>query len=144
MMSNTDMEKRTSARFVTAARGDVLICGLGIGLVLLPLLGNPKVTSITVIEKTQDVIDLVLPQIKSFDTENKLKVICADCFEWVAEDRYDIIFIDIWPTINRDVYEEEMVPLKKKYQKFLSGDRRQSSRVIVWAWENARDECSLI
>lgn len=144
MMSNTDMEKRTSARFVRGAEGNVLICGLGIGLVLLPLFKNPKVKTITVIEKTQEVIDIILPQIKKFDTDNKLTVICADCFEWEATDRYDTIFIDIWPSINRDIYEEEMVPLKKKYCKFLSGDRRETSRCVVWAWDNARDQRPLI
>lgn len=144
MMSNTQMEKITSYPFLRRAEGDVLICGLGIGLVLLPLFSDPSVKSITVIEKTQDVIDLVLPQIKPYDTENKLNVICADCFEWTTENRYDVIFIDIWPWINRDVYEDEMIPLKKKYTKFLSGDRRQTSRVAVWAWENARDGKELI
>lgn len=144
MMSNTDMEKWTSIKFVRKAEGNVLICGLGIGLVLLPLFKNPSVKTITVIEQSQDVIDLILPQIKEYDTESKLTVICADCFEWEATNRYDTIFIDIWPSINRDVYDEEMVPLKKKYCKFLSGDRRRTGRCIVWAWENARDERPLI
>lgn len=143
MMSNTPMEKRTSWDFVTTAEGDVLICGLGIGLVILPLLESEKVKSITVVEKYQDVIDCVLPQIKSYDKQNKLKVICEDCFEYNTKERFDTIFIDIWASINRDVYEEEMKPLKNKYKKFLRAERRKMANVFVWAEYNARYEKQL-
>lgn len=143
MMSNTPMEKRTSRGFVANAEGDVLICGLGIGLVIMPLLESEKVKSITVVEKYQDVIDCVLPQIKSYDKQNKLKVICADCFEYNTKERFDTIFIDIWASINRDIYEEEMKPLKKKYKRFLRAERRKMSNVFVWAEYNARYEKQL-
>lgn len=144
MMSNTNMEKRTSAGFVSNANGDVLICGLGIGLVLLPLFENENVKSITVVEKYQDVIDCVLPQIKPYDKQNKLTVICKDCFEFYAKDRFDTIFIDIWANINRDIYEEEMKPLKNKYKRYLKADRRSMSNVYVWAEYNARYEVRLL
>lgn len=144
MMSNTPMEKRTSFDFVRNAEGDVFICGLGIGLVIMPLLESENVKSITVIEKYQDVIDCVLPQIRGYDTKNKLTVICADCFEFKTPDRYDTIFIDIWGSINRDVYETEMKPLKNKYKKFLKAERRKMANVFVWAEYNARYERNLI
>ncbi|RZD54550.1 MAG: hypothetical protein CXT67_00605, partial [Methanobacteriota archaeon] len=41
------------------ATGDVLIGGLGIGLVNQVLIDNPNITSVTIIENSQDVIDLV-------------------------------------------------------------------------------------
>ena len=144
MMSNTNMEKRTSLDFVRHAEGDVLICGLGIGLVLLPLFESEKVKSITVVEKYQDVIDCVLPQIKPYDKENKLTVICKDCFEFYTKDRFDTIFIDIWANINRDIYEEEMKPLKNKYKRYLKPDKRSMSNVFVWAEYNARYEVRLL
>jgi len=37
VMSDTDMEKRTNARFVANAHGNVLIGGLGIGMILLAI-----------------------------------------------------------------------------------------------------------
>ena len=73
MMSNTPMEKRTAGEFVYSAKGDVLIAGLGIGLVIMPLLYDDSVNSVTVVEKYQDVIDCVLPQLKPHDKNNKLK-----------------------------------------------------------------------
>lgn len=138
MMSNTPMEKRTSAEFVINSFGDVLICGLGIGLVIMPLLESEKVKSITVIEKYQDVIDCVLPQIKKFDTENKLNVICEDCFKFTTDRKFDTIFIDIWANINSDIYKEEMLPLKRKYRKFLSDYGKENKNIFVWAETYAR------
>lgn len=138
MMSDTPMEKRTSSNFMLNAKGDVLICGLGIGLVIMPLLDNEEVKSITVIEKYQDVIDCVLPQIKPHDTENKLNVICQDCFEFTTKEKYDTIFIDIWPFVNSDIYKEEMLPLKRKYRKFLSEQGKADKNIFVWAEYNAR------
>lgn len=138
MMSNTAMEERTSLGFVNNANGDVLICGLGIGLVIIPLLEDDNVKSITVVEKYQDVIDCVLPQIKPYDKQNKLNVICADCFEYTTKERFDTIFIDIWANINSDIYEEEMKPLKNKYKRYLKAEKRRMSNIFVWAEYNAR------
>lgn len=144
MMSNTPMEKRTSADFVINAKGDVLICGLGIGLVIMPLLENKEVKSITVIEKYQDVIDCVLPQIKKYDTTNKLTVICEDCFEFKTDKKFDTIFIDIWANINSDIYKEEMKPLKRKYRSFLKPERKTVKNIYVWAEYEAKNDRRLI
>ncbi len=65
MMSDTDMELRTNREPVRDARGDVLIGGLGLGMITLPILLNPAVTSVTVIELSQDVIDLVEPHLRN-------------------------------------------------------------------------------
>lgn len=138
VMSNTSMEKRTSADFVINAEGDVFICGLGIGLVIMPLLEKKSVKTITVVEKYQDVIDIVLPQIQDYDKENKLNVICDDCFEYIPEKKYDTIFIDIWAYINSDVYKEEMLPLKRKYRKYLTENGKQKKNIFVWAENQAR------
>ena len=71
-MSNTNMD------FCCNAYGDVLIGGLGIGMIILAIQDKSKVKSITVIEKNQEVIDIIAPQLKFND---KVKIICADVFE---------------------------------------------------------------
>lgn len=143
MMSNTPMEQRTSLPFMQNATGNILICGLGLGLVILPLLENDEVKSITVIEKYQDVIDCVLPQIKKYDRNNKLNVVCVDCFEYETKDKYDTIFIDIWPNINSDIYKEEMKPLKQKYRKYLSPFGKEHKNIFVWAETEAKHDMKL-
>jgi len=59
VMSNTPMELDTNRPIIHAAKGNVLINGLGLGMVLSAILG--KVNHITVIEKSPDVIKLVRP-----------------------------------------------------------------------------------
>ena len=117
MMSNTPMEYDTQREFLYKAHGDVVIAGLGLGSVVFGIQDKENVTSITVIEKSQDVIDLITSQVTFND---KVKIICADAFEWKPEKgtRFDCAFLDIWPYINSDVYEE-MVTIKKWYSKFL-------------------------
>ena len=103
MMSDTHMERRTNEAFVSKAHGDVMIAGLGIGLILNALEDKVKsgeVKSITVYEKYQDVIDLVLPKYKHLP----IKVICKDILEYRPEkgETYDTIYFDIWPCITDD------------------------------------------
>src|SRR5512138_844997 len=49
MMSDTRMERRTNLGVVVNAEGSVLIAGLGVGLILVPIMAKAEVTSITVV-----------------------------------------------------------------------------------------------
>lgn len=100
MMTDTDMEKNSNMGFVNAANGEVLVAGLGIGLIIYNALNNPCVKHITIIEKYQDVIDLVSPYFKN----TRVTFICADIMEWRPEKgkKFDTIYFDIWPTICGD------------------------------------------
>ena len=82
VMSDTYMEKRTNSSFCANAYGDVLVGGLGIGMILMAIHDNEAVKSITVLEKHQEVIDMIAPQLPLND---KVKIICADVFEWKPE-----------------------------------------------------------
>lgn len=100
MMSDTDREKRTNFEFVRQAHGEVVIAGLGIGLILENLkekVKTGKVTRIVVYEKYQDVIDLVAPVY----ADMPLEIRCADILEYKPErfEKYDTIYFDIWPDI---------------------------------------------
>ena len=53
LMSNTLMEKETNKNFVIKAHGNVLIGGLGIGMIILAIQDKLTVKKITVIEKIQ-------------------------------------------------------------------------------------------
>lgn len=138
VMSNTNMEKRTNMDFCCNAYGDVLIGGLGIGMIILAIQDNPEVKSITVIEKYQEVIDMVASQL---DFNEKVKIICADVFEWQPEagTKYDVSYMDIWNWINGDIYEKEMKPLKRKYSRFLRSKKENPNRYNkCWAEYQAR------
>ncbi len=72
IMSNTPMEMRRNAEFVRKAHGNILIAGLGIGMILLAIQDKPMVKSITVVEYSPEVMQMVLPQLP---LNNKVKVV---------------------------------------------------------------------
>lgn len=128
-MSDTPMEKRTNVEFVIKATGDVLIAGLGLGLIVHPLAAKPDVTSITIIEKYQDVIDLIAPTLPK---NVKINIICADIFEWVPEkgQKWNTIYFDIWPTIcTENLDEMKILHNKFKFRVKRDGNHWMSSWV---------------
>lgn len=111
-MTDAEFEWRTNSEPVMRARGDVLIAGLGIGLILDPII--EKAATVTVVEHEADVISLVAPH---FPT---VKVVHADIFKWEPEKgaKWDMIYFDIWPNISEDDLDEAKA-LRKRYRKFL-------------------------
>ena len=116
IMSDTWMEQKTNREIIDKANGDVLIAGLGIGLITLPILKKKSVRTVTIIEKEQEIIDLVAPYLP---TNSKVKIICADIFKWEPEQKYDTIYFDIWSSICGDNYPETK-KLHKKYRNYLN------------------------
>ncbi len=108
MMSDTPMEKRSNRQVVHQAHGDVLIAGLGIGMILLPILSKPEVKSVTVVEKYEGVVNLVAPAILAQPGGEKLTVVHGDIHEWrpTAGTKFDTLYFDIWPAINEDNLKE--------------------------------------
>jgi len=112
VMSNTPDEIRDFMPFVWRAKGSVLINGLGLGCVVKVLLDKPEITKITVIEKSRDVINLVLPHFN----DERLKVIHADAFEYTPPkgEKFTAVWHDIWDYICADNLKE-MSTLHRKY-----------------------------
>ena len=95
-MSDSPMEQESPVMPTMLARGDVLVVGLGLGLFPLLLRArNRAVKSVTIIEQNQEVVDLVYNKIKS--TKTSVKVADGEAFLADTDDRYDFIFIDVWP-----------------------------------------------
>lgn len=135
LMSDTNMGRRTNMRFVVSAHGDVLIGGLGIGMIVLDIQDNPAVNSITIIEKSNDIIMLMLNQ-PNVSFNDKVSIIHGDVFTWKPEKgkKFDCIYMDIWPYISEDVYHNEMVPLKRRYAHWLKPKSESPDRFnTCWA-----------
>lgn len=124
MMSETPMEQRTNSTFVIDAHGDVLIGGLGLGMIIMAIQNKEDVRSITVLEKSQDVIDAIQHQLP---LNNKVNIICADVFDWKPDKKYDCIYMDIWYYPNQEAYEE-MKTLKRKYGHYLKSKNESPKR----------------
>ncbi len=81
------------------ATGDVLIAGLGLGLINEVLINNDNVTSVTIVEISQDVIDLVWDHCKKDDRFNLVR---ADIETWDIPDgsSWDVAWFDTWISDN--------------------------------------------
>jgi spermidine synthase len=118
MMSDFLYERVTCEEVVRRAHGDVLIAGLGLGMILHPILQKHEVRSVTVVEKYQDVVDLISPTLPD---NPRLTVITDDIFRWQPPDgrHYDVIWFDIWPDIEARRLRE-MRELHRRYRTYLN------------------------
>lgn len=112
VMSDTTAEKRDHYAFVRAARGHVLINGLGIGMCLNACLRKPTVTAVTVVEVDADIIGLVGPHY----ADPRVAIVHASAFDYKppAGVRYGAVWHDIWDSICEDNLPE-MHRLHRKY-----------------------------
>ena len=137
VMSDTPMEKRTNREFVANAHGNVLIGGLGIGLILLAIQDKEDVKKITVVEKNKEVIELVGNQLPF---NSKVHIVNDDVFEYKPLFKYNTIYMDIWNYINEDVYNEQMKPLISRYRRYLVPKSEDENRYIdCWCKRQAKN-----
>lgn len=118
MMSDTPLERYTNVEVVSEAHGHVLIAGLGLGMILWPILAKEGVTEVTVIEKNPDVVDLVLPYVPD---DLRLGVLEGDIYTWDPGKgvKFDTIYFDIWADISEDTLQE-MATLHRRFGRRLN------------------------
>ena len=98
-------ETATITFAVNAAHGKVATFGLGMGYYPYLVHLKPNVDSITIIERSAEVIELfkthILPQ---FDHPEKVRIVQADAFEYAAKqmpaERFDYAFADTWRDVS--------------------------------------------
>lgn len=136
MMSDAANEHSTNSYVVYKANGDVLIAGLGLGMILLPICKKPEVRSVTVLENNVDVMSLVSAPIREAlgkDAE-KLTIFWADAFKYTPHkehtQKFDTVYFDIWPTITTASLPE-ITKLKRRYARRL---RRDNQLAWMGAW----------
>ena len=113
VMTNSKEEYKEHEKFWENATGDVLITGLGLGFSHSNLINNPNITSVTVIEKYQEVIDLVWDHCIK---DNRFNLIHADANTWKIEGHWDCIWIDHWVyNISEDAEEDFIKSMTEKY-----------------------------
>jgi spermidine synthase len=95
MMTDTRPERISCLDVVEQARGDVLIAGLGLGMILWPIVAKPEVRSVRVLEKSRDVIALVRRH-----APPGVRIIHADAFRYRPRKLFDCIYFDIWPHVS--------------------------------------------
>ena len=121
VMSNTPMERKTHIEAINKAKGNVLVAGLGLGMYLQNIKDKEEVTSITVIEKSKEVIELIA---KYFKDCQKIKIINEDIFNYTPDIKFEFAFLDIWS----DISEDNLVEFDILREKF-----KDIPEIICWS-----------
>jgi hypothetical protein len=114
-------EIETMKEPIERAHGRVITFGLGLGYFTYMASLKKEVESVTVIERSEDVISLfkthILPH---FDNPEKINIVCADAFEYAKEqmprENFDYAFVDLW----RDTSDGVDMYIKMKKLEALS------------------------
>ena len=107
----TPNEIETMEEAVNEAKGRVLTYSLGLGYYAYMASQKQEVSSLTIVERDENVINLfekyILPQ---FENKDKISIINEDAFKYAKnqmnKDNYDFVFVDIWhdPSDGVDMY----------------------------------------
>ncbi len=92
-------------------RGHVLVAGLGLGLIVHALATNRSVTRITVVEREQDVIDLVAPLVPP------VEIVHGDFWEWDGPTP-DGVFFDLFVGNGRELVPDALRAYVQMFQWF--------------------------
>jgi len=133
-MMDINRERESMRVAIDECVGEVLIGGLGLGRIVEELAKKPEVTRIIVVEKAQEVIDLVWPYI---DTKRKGSIVCADVFEYLktTSEQFDFIYSDIHKSASKEEYEQVAIPLRRLAEKVV-----QPEKVLIWRENEMRQK----
>jgi len=121
MMSDLETETITNQKFLDNVKGDVLIFGLGLGLIVFPILLDESIRTIDIVEIDTGLIEYVGNIIKKEYKFDKVNIINADLRDYhnVISKNYDTIYFDIWEFVG-ETEIEEINQLHKTYLPFLN------------------------
>jgi hypothetical protein len=103
------------------AYGDVLITGLGFGMLATWLASKPEVTSVTVIEYSQEVVDLFT---SSNPVTDKICIELGDAKTYATNDKFDCLFLDHFPDHSSEPIYEEVLGISKNIP----------NHNVLWFW----------
>ena len=131
-MSLCPSEINSMASSIAAAKGRVLVLGLGLGYYAWKASLKDEVESVTVVELSSEVIDLFHEVIEPrLDFHGKLTVVKADAIEFLAKvkaEEYDFCFADIW---------EGAIDGAKWYKQILPHEKRLKNTEFTYWIEDA-------
>lgn len=138
-MTLTPVDLDTSEEAIKRSRGKVVTFGLGLGYFAYMASLKDEVESVTVVEKSEKVIELftkyVLPQ---FSHPEKIKIVNADAFEYaehtMPNERFDFAFVDTW----RDASDGAPMYERMKKLEHLSQDTEFSYWIENFLISNIR------
>jgi hypothetical protein len=117
-MLDAPSEMNTILPYAQKARGKVLTFGLGIGFYVYMALLNEHVESVTIVERSSEVIHLFNTVLRpQFSSDKTIHIIQGDAFDYFNEqtlNQYDSVFVDIWQS-----NEDGLVMIEKLLEQHL-------------------------
>jgi hypothetical protein len=98
-MSVTPMELMTQRPGVRFAKGHTIVGGLGMGWALVQILLKKTVTRVTLVERSQALVDWLLPRVKQLHLsafDKQLDIVVGDAYEVIPAMTADVAVIDIF------------------------------------------------
>jgi len=130
VMSDTPDEVRDHLYPIRLAKGNCLINGLGLGVVVAGILAKPAVKHVTVVEISPEVVFLVgTYYLEKYP--NRLTIVLANALEYkpARGQRFNVVWHDIWDALCSDNLPE-MHKLHRRY-----------GRIADWQGSWGRDWC---
>lgn len=125
LMSDSPQEMFLQYDAFKAARGKVLVGGLGLGMYATMIANKPEVESVTVVEISKDVVRLCRP------THPKIRVVRGDFWKYIKKqplDGFDFVYVDIYYSTGCHEYKLTVLPMKK-----IFSERIPNTPVMFWA-----------
>ena len=139
VISDTPYEMNTNQKFIDKAHGNVLIGGLGIGLLtknLIPKIESGKINHISIWEKNINLINLWKTAGQYLPVHDKISIFNYDVFDYQKvrsqlKDVFDSVYMDIWTNLDENAYAQ-----MKHFRPFLNPN---NPNAFIECW--GREEC---
>lgn len=112
-MSITPNEIETMVQGIERANGKVLTYGLGLGYYAFMVSEKQTVSSVTVVERDKEIIDLFKKHLLcQFPNGRKINIVHCDAFEYAEKQmmhgKFDVVYTDLWhdPTDGISLYKK--------------------------------------
>lgn len=123
-MSITPAELESMAPMLATASGDVVVMGLGLGVLLHAVKRHPLVSSVTLIERDPKVLDLH----RHTGVLDDVEVVLTDALTWRPRREYNVVMADIWPTFGDSAIEADTKRIARNVE---------ADRYAIWTIELA-------
>jgi hypothetical protein len=133
-MSLTPGEMESQMPHLAAARGKVVICGLGMGVMAYAVSALRAVSQVVVIDRDPEVIAMVsqAASLESWPHRSKLTIIEADARDARVEG-VDFLYADIWPYYRMDCMVPDMRAIHRNIPAPRCGYWGQELDMVDWA-----------
>lgn len=137
-MSITRLEIESHMPHIAAARGHVVITGLGMGFALYNIAKRPEVTKVTVVEQSKEIAALLdnSTQWKSWPGAGKVTVVFDDALNYKPRREVDFLYADIWPKVGDILALKQTQQMQRNINAKSVGFWTQEYDYVTWSKNN--------